>query len=34
MKKKSKIKKIIKWIKENYNADYYEYYGIKRGQKI
>lgn len=29
-----KIKKIIKWIKENYNVDYYEYYGIERGQKI
>jgi hypothetical protein len=29
-----KIKKAIKWIKENYDADVYEYYGVKKGKKI
>jgi hypothetical protein len=29
-----KIKKVIKWIKENYDADVYEYYGVKKGKKL
>lgn len=30
----NKLKKIIKWLKENIDADLYEYYGIKKGEKI
>ena len=29
-----KIKKAIKWIKENYDVDVYEYYGVKKGKKL
>lgn len=29
-----KIKKAIKWIKENYDTDVYEYYDIKKGDRL
>lgn len=28
------IKKIIKWLNENLDADLYNYYGIKKGEKL
>lgn len=30
----SKMKKMIKWLKFNLNADLYEYYGVKKGERI
>jgi hypothetical protein len=30
----NKLKNIKKWLQENIDADLYEYYGIKKGEKI
>jgi len=30
----NRIKKIKKWLQENLDANLYEYYGIKKGEKI
>jgi hypothetical protein len=28
------MKKMIKWLKDNLDRDLYEYYGIKKGERI
>lgn len=28
------MKKIIKWLRDNLDRDLYEYYGVKKGEKI
>ena len=28
------MKKIIKWLKDNLDRDLYEYYGVKKGERI
>lgn len=28
------MKKMIKWLKDNLDADLYEYYEVKKGEKI
>ena len=30
----SKMKKMIKWLKDNLDRDLYEYYGVKKGERI
>ena len=30
----SKMKKIIKWLKDNLDRYLYEYYGVKKGERI
>ena len=28
------MKKIIKWLRDNLDRDLYEYYGVKKGERI